>query len=116
MVQKLKWLVLLSSYALVGCDDMCGSDLQQKELSPNGKQQAVSFNYDCGATTGYSTQVSILQFDDSISSSGNILVTDGKNPINLEWASDNELIISHTEGLEIYKQESIFRGVKVTYE
>ena len=37
----------------------CGNDLVKEVPSPNGKMKAVVFQRDCGATTGFSTQISL---------------------------------------------------------
>jgi hypothetical protein len=41
----------------------CGNQLYQEVLSPDNKYKAVVFQRDCGATTGFSTRVSILRAD-----------------------------------------------------
>src|SRR5687767_10343542 len=52
------WAALL----LFGCD-MCGNDIQLTVVSPDRKLKAVVFERSCGATTGFSTQVSVLPAD-----------------------------------------------------
>ncbi len=107
--------LLLGIFAVTGCDDMCGSELLNSVISPNGNKKAVSFVYDCGATTGFSTQVSILDVDELITSAGNIMTTDGNNNLKLEWVSDKELLISNTKRLKIFKKKSSFRNINVSY-
>ena len=111
---KIFGLLLLLSIA--GCSDMCGSQLLHALESPNGKLKVVSYLYDCGATTDFSTQVSILRTGESIESSGNVFVSKGKNNIRFRWSSASELIIGNTKGLETYKQEKEFDGVSITYK
>lgn len=41
--------------------DMCGNQVLKEYPSPSGKLKAVVFERDCGATTGFSTQVFIVQ-------------------------------------------------------
>ncbi len=108
-------ILLLVTIAITGCDNMCGSELLNSVSSPNGNKKAVSFVYDCGATTGFSTQVSILDVDDLITSAGNIMTTDGKNNLKLEWVSDKELLISNTKRLKIFKKERSFKNINVSY-
>jgi hypothetical protein len=40
---------------------MCGNSIQLRVPSPDGEYEAVQFTRDCGATTGYSTQVSVVR-------------------------------------------------------
>ena len=99
---------------MTGCG-MCGNTLLESQVSPNGEMKLVSFLYDCGATTGFSTQVSVLDSDAAVISSGNLLTTDGKNKLQLSWLSDHAVAISGTEKLKIHKQETEYDGVSVIY-
>ncbi len=101
---------------LSGCGDMCGSDPLVSITSPNGKLRAVSYVYDCGATTGFSTQISVLDKKEPISSSGNILGTDGKISISMVWESDEILTISNITKLKIYKQVRELDGITIKYQ
>ena len=49
---------------------MCGNDIYSETLSPDGELKAVIFQRDCGATTGFSTQVSILDTDETLENDG----------------------------------------------
>lgn len=55
---------------------MCGNQIVSETYSPNKKYKAVIFVRDCGATTGYSTQVAIFEHDSQLSNSmwGNVLI------------------------------------------
>ena len=49
--------------AAVGCVDLaggCGNQELTGLASPDGRRRAVVFERDCGATTGFTTQVSVL--------------------------------------------------------
>ncbi len=37
----------------------CGNEILKEVRSPTGKMKGVVFQRDCGATTGFSTQVSV---------------------------------------------------------
>ncbi|MFT7387850.1 MAG: hypothetical protein ACI8VC_001093 [Candidatus Endobugula sp.] len=112
----MKKFILFIMVLLTGCDSMCGSEQLSSQLSPNGKLKAISYLYDCGATTGFSTQVSILAVGDEITSSGNVITTDGKNRIILKWLSDSELLLSNTKGLKVYKRVAELDGINVSYQ
>ena len=45
---------------------MCGNEIFQEASSPDNSYKAVVFQRDCGATTGFSTQVSILGTNDEL--------------------------------------------------
>ena len=57
---------------------MCGNEIFSESVSPKGNLKAVVFQRDCGATTGFSTQVSILDANQQLrNESGNIFTVDG---------------------------------------
>ena len=111
----MKYIVLLTAVILGGCG-ACGSDVVDHEISPNGELKAVSYLYDCGATSGFSTQVSIIDASEEITSSGNVLVTDGKNKIRVKWLSDSELTIKNTIGLKSFKKVDDYDGINISYK
>ena len=57
--------------------DVCGNDLVAEHLSPDGKAKLLIFQRDCGATTGFSTQASLVAAEAKLSgSSGNLFIAD----------------------------------------
>jgi hypothetical protein len=60
-------------YVALKPENMCGVELGAESLSPNRKLRAVIYQFDCGATTPFTTQVSILKPDEVLPySSGNV--------------------------------------------
>lgn len=97
---------------LGGCDriarGMCGNELLDRIPCPAGRHDAILFQRDCGATTGFSTQLSVLAAGQSLptDSGGNVLVADtdkGKAPsgpgggpeVRARWLSADTLEIQH---------------------
>lgn len=107
--------------------DMCGNQVLAQYLSPNNKLKVVTFQRDCGATTSFSTQVSILPSANALeNASGNIFVADtnhgaapaGQNggpEVQVKWLSDTHLQIQHHSLVRIHRVESEFEGVKVEH-
>ena len=74
------------------------------------------FHRGCGATTGFSTQVSIIPATDSLpNKSGNTLVIADKVPLHVQWRSGSALHLSGIGSDKVYKQESKVMGVVVSY-
>lgn len=85
----------------------CRNEVLKELASPSGKMKAVIFQRDCGATTGFSTQVSVLSKDEKLpDEGGNVFVADtnhGEAPsgqgggpvVEASWVSENELLIKH---------------------
>jgi hypothetical protein len=99
---------------------MCGNEVFQEALAPNGNLKAVLFQRDCGATTDFSTQISLVSIsEEQPIESGNVFIMEGhpkdKN-IEITWLNPTELLIRHTAGLQANKQETLLNGVTITYE
>ncbi|MDP5205496.1 hypothetical protein ORI99_00335 [Alishewanella sp. SMS9] len=102
--------------------DMCGNYFHSERFSPNGEFKAVTFQRDCGATTGFSTQISILDADDKLENEmGNVFRMSGhpdKVAPNVVWESDSVLKIDkHITGKEYFTETSYgwFNPIKVQY-
>lgn len=119
--------VLVFLGTLSGCSVLCDNDLVKETLSPDGKWKAVVFQRDCGATTGFSTQLSVLKAAKNLPNrNGNVLIADtdhGKAPaakwggpdVQARWPSNNILQVSFHPATRIFKQEMKFAEVTVEY-
>jgi hypothetical protein len=99
---------------------MCISEPFQEIHSPDQKLKAVVFQRDCGATTGYSTQVSILDADKYLpNKKGNVFIQNGHpewTAVNVTWNDSRSVTITHSDDYHVYKSESRCWFVKVAYE
>lgn len=77
---------------------------------------AVAFNRDCGAMTGFSTQVSIVAAHQEPSDGGNVLVLRGRVSLKLRWESDASLVVSGIDGAQVVNSANVAGGVKISYE
>ena len=107
--------LLALSMTLSGCD-LCENETSQTVISPSGKLKTVVFNRSCGATTGFSTQVSIIPASDSLpNEGGNTLVLRGTVPLKVDWKSDSVLNLTGLGAAEVFHQSRSVRGVSVNY-
>ncbi len=76
---------------------MCGNSFEDRITSPNGKYQAVTFLRDCGATTAFTPQVSILPVGAKLPhQNGNVFVGSyGATFTKAKWISDTHLVIKY---------------------
>ena len=108
--------------------DMCNNDIAQEVSSPNGKYKAIIFERDCGATTDFSTQVSVLKASKSLSRSdgGNVFVADsnrgvvgtdikGVMAVYAHWASNSVLEIHYPSGARVFEKNDRIGDVTVHY-
>lgn len=118
--------MLVASLALAGCGDPCANTEIASALSPEGSRRAVLFERSCGATTGFSTQVSIVDPGERPKGPGNAFVADSDHGLAVEgagggvwadirWLSDDHLLVRHAAGARIFKSEPEVSGVKVIY-
>lgn len=109
-------LILLTvSIGLSGCDP-CGNEISQTVTSPSGKLKAIVFNRNCGATTGFNTQVSIFPSSETLpDDGGNTLILDGTVPLKVEWRSDSTLYLSGLGAAKIFLQSHSAADVTVSY-
>lgn len=107
--KSLAWILgvlvaLFAAYQVlmyVAFSDMCGNDIWAEYPSPNGQLKAVVFQRDCGATTGFSTQVTILEADNDLPNrAGDILIIEG-HPGTVapaaSWSDDIALVLHYRQ-------------------
>jgi hypothetical protein len=113
---------LASSSLETPCDNTVISELP----SPDGSRKAVLFERSCGATTGFSSQVSILKPHETASTSGNALIVDtdhgaapagrwGGPPIDMQWTGARELLLSYDARTRVFEQKSKVGDVAIRY-
>ncbi|MBL8398538.1 MAG: hypothetical protein JNL84_10415 [Candidatus Accumulibacter sp.] len=107
--------------------DFCGNLVLSESLSPNGKLKAVVFSRDCGASTDFSTHISLLKAGDRLSNTGgNLFVADsnhGKAPANqhggpvvtIRWVSDEQLRVERHALARVFKSVPSHRDIEVEY-
>jgi len=103
---------------------LCGNEVISETYSPNKKLKAVVFRRDCGATTGYSTHVSILNAWDKLSNdeAGNVFGQEDVIPTTITWQSNEALTVTRAVPSISFTREKVrfvlpfFQRVKVTYE
>jgi hypothetical protein len=122
LIQGLILLVLLAPVVIpVGFlfpseDDLCGNDNLVETVSPNGHLKAVTFRRNCGATTAYSTQVSILPAPQQLPNKGGNIFAQVHEPIILvRWLDDSHLTISGGDAGTAFHLTN-FGGVLITYD
>jgi hypothetical protein len=110
-----------------GCGDLCGNKELSRVRSPDGIHAAVVFERNCGATTGFSTQVSIVSSRDSLSSEpGNIFIADtdhgaapaaawGGPDVQIQWGSNTQLTVSYHRGARVFRRATSHSGIEILY-
>ncbi len=85
------------------------------------------FERDCGATTSFSTQVSIIGAGEVLpNAAGNLFAADSSHGIvhedshgvmnvTVEWKSDTQVEISYPSGARAFLRAPEYRGIRVNY-
>jgi len=97
-------------------------------LSPNDSKRVVLFERDCGATTDFSTQISILPVGQQLgTSAGNIFVADANHDIvsvdshgvmavDITWKNDQEIEITYPTRARIFLKAPEYQGIRIVYK
>lgn len=116
------WMILTYTADSM-CDNQIISGTELRELNMN----VVVFQRDCGATTGYSTQISLLGVGEELpNESGNIFTADtdhGKAPsaegggpeVRIEIISGDHVKILHHPNARVFNNQNQWKGVKISY-
>ena len=108
--------------------DPCSNTLLSSTPSPDGHHKLVVFERSCGASTGFSTQASLIDADGDLDKEGgNALVADtdhGKAPsgpgggpeVHVRWEGAGTVVLSVHPASQIFKSESRVDGVEIRLE
>jgi hypothetical protein len=111
----IKILFMVGKYLLSFLfEDLCGNDIKQKTPSPNGENIAYIFDRSCGATTGFSPQLSILYNDDELENeSGNTFGSE--KDFSIEWVNEKNIKVIYDISSETYEMKKKVNGITIEY-
>jgi hypothetical protein len=120
------WSALFAALALVylrACEylDPCGNQQASHELSPNGQLRSWVFVRDCGATTGFTSEVSILERDEDLpNESGNVVAFDlrrgsAHREVQAVWRGSATLVVVYPTGSKLFRAQSKVGNVSIQY-
>jgi hypothetical protein len=108
--------------------DPCGNQAFEEFRSPAGRWKVIVFERDCGATTGFSTQASLLPLGSPPPNGpGNILSIDGdhgkipvddngKIEVKVTFDGGSTLTLTYPAGTRVFTQVANKDGVLVHHE
>ena len=133
-MKLIKWIIGLLSFFIIIIaisgwlllDNACESKQIEVLPSKNDELKVVVSTVNCGATTGYSTHVSIIELNEKPEDAGkgNVFVADtdhGEAPsydhggpiVTVNWVSDKKLEIEHHQKARIFRTETVVKGVSI---
>jgi len=108
--------------------NMCGNEVVAEIRSPDGRHKAVEFERDCGATTDFSTQVSVIESEKRLGSddTGNAFTADsnrgsvpvhssGVMELDMTWLNSKTLEIEYPAGARVLSSNNKVGEVAIQY-
>jgi hypothetical protein len=108
-----------------GCSDLfdCANEVVARVHAPSGTREAVMFERNCGATTGFTTQISIVEPGDTPRDGGNVFIAEGGTAApwggpyaEMRWLAPTRLLVRYVGDAGVGKAEREVEGVTVTFE
>ena len=84
-------------------------------MSPDGLHKVVIFSRNCGATTGFNCQASILPAGESLPDDGGNAFIFDKGEAKVAWLDPRTLSVSVDSSARSCKQEEMIHGIKLVY-
>lgn len=115
-------------FAMLMNQGMCENKIIQSIESPDSIRKVVVFERDCGATTDFSTQISIIKNGEHLENkSGNIFSADSDNGnaeidenglvyINVLWLDSLTLLIEYDSKARIFNNKSDYKDISINYK
>ncbi len=123
-------LLVLALFALVDLffNSWCGNQVIQKVVAPDERHTVFLFQRDCGATTGFSTQISLYPRDadkNLPNSAGNVFIAEekGNGPkgywhgplVRTRWLDGNKLEIRYHHTARTFYRQTRLGIVQIKY-
>lgn len=116
------------AYNFLSLDNTCENEVLSESVNLNRQIKAVIFQRNCGATTGFSTQVSIIELGNKLKNDGgNVFVADtnhGEAPsdenggpkVEADWIGNKNLKLSYHPKARTFTKVTSFNDIQITYE
>lgn len=119
-----KLLVFLFLIIVTPKEELCGLDIASELISPDGQYKAYIYQFDCGATTPFTSNVTVLENNAKLEyKSGNLFSAYGGSKTGswhgpyteVEWVADNKLSISYIADAVVTKKKKSVGEVSAKY-
>jgi hypothetical protein len=120
-------VIIYCCLLLSACSDVCQNQIFSETASPDHEKSVVLFQRDCGATSAFTTQISILPPGEKPEGTGNVFVADddhGAAPagswggpwVSVKWLDSNHLQVTYAKGSRVFDQTENVGGVTVSFD
>jgi hypothetical protein len=101
--------IITAAVYLSKTHDFCSNEIYGEYLAPDKVHKAVVFNRDCGATTDFNTQLSVLLADEE-PTKGNALIVGShypSEPTKVTWLDEQNLEVLIPQHAKVYHQNAV---------
>jgi hypothetical protein len=115
--------LIAASLSLGACSAACTEETVKVIHSPRGDHEARMFMRECGATTDFSTQVSIDPW--LWQWVGNVFVADAYNGgkrgewggpwAEMAWIGPDHLLVTYDYKARVFDKQEVVNGIRITY-
>lgn len=108
--------------------DLCKNENPRRYLSPDRQVELVVFDRDCGATTGFSTQASVVAPGEGLADGpGNLCALDddhgraatgptGGPVLKVRWTGPRSVVLSHAVAARLFIGSPDPTGLQVSFD
>lgn len=110
-------ILMFSIKVILPPSEFGNNDIIKRSDSPDGTLTAIAFIRNCGATTPFSTQVSIIYKSDKFTNNdtGNVFICEHSEKVDIEWKNNSCLIIYYS-GSDADILEQVIKNNNTTIE
>jgi hypothetical protein len=111
----LAFLSLLAALSQAGCG-LCSDEVQAELVSPDNALKATWFIRDCGATTDFSTIVSVHRPDNGYRDAGDfVFVAKGRKQLRVAWTGPSKLTVECTgcQRKDVFRRVTLLGNVDI---
>ena len=111
------FIIAFAIFSLLGCIDIeCSNELSEEIVSPDGTKKVVLFSRNCGATTGFNTQGTILDRTEALPDSvGSAFIID-RGTAKVSWADNAKIVVTLQSSARVSKKELSDHGISIEYQ
>lgn len=109
--------ILFAILSLAGCmDNDCANERSTEVVSPDGTKKVVLFSRNCGATTGFNTQGTVLERTEALpDSAGSAFIID-QGTAKVTWTDNTKILVNLESNARVLKKELSDHGVTIEYQ
>lgn len=118
-------IALVLSLLAFGCSDSCSSTLLARHIDPASGLVAYVFVRDCGATTGYATNIAIGRLGEPQSEAQVAFTADDDHGaaqtegralwLRAAWTAPGKLSIAYAEHSRVFRKDASVVGAEIHY-